>query len=373
MSTYTKILNAGTQAAYEALATKNPNLLYFCTDTGKLFKGSVDFTNNLVAVSTKPAAPIAGKVYVIADTDTVEVYVNNAWKVLSYPVDTIIDINSDDVHVASAKAVYDAIQKAVEGVATGANTVKSVEAGEADASVKVTKGDGTTTEVVIPGVATTPVWDSASRKLTIPVTGADDVVVNIGKDVFIDPTAQNGYNAETNTIDLYLNDGNGETESTKISIPAAALVDIYTGGTTSTATASVSDDNVVTVNVKLDPAATNGISVTANGLMVDLSAYAKTTDVEGLVDAVDDKVTELTGTVNANSAAIAKLNADSSEAGSVAYQVAQAKAALEVTDQDHERRIGALEAKDTTIQTSVETNTTNIASLAEATTEWGSF
>lgn len=373
MSTYTKILNAGTQAAYEALATKNPNLLYFCTDTGKLFKGSVDFTNDLVAVSSKPANPVAGKIYVIADTDTVEVYVNNAWKVLSYPVDTIIDMNSDDVHVASAKAVYDAIQAAVEGIASAANTVKNIEAGEADASIKVTKGDGTSTEVVVPGVAKTPVWDSAARKLTIPVSGADDVVVNIGKDIFLDPTAQNGYNEETQTIDIYLNDGTGETASTKISIPAASLVDVYTGGKTQTATASVSDANVVTVNVTVDPAAENGLKVTANGLMVDLSAYAKTTDVESLVDAVDDKVTELTGTVNANSAAIAKLNADSTEAGSVAYQVAQAKSALEITDQDHEKRIASLEAKDTTIQTSVTENSTNISNLAAATTEWGSF
>ena len=373
MSTYTKILNAGTQAAYDALATKNPNLLYFCTDTGKLYKGGVDFTNDLVAVSTKPSNPVAGKIYVIADTDTVEVYVNNAWKVLSYPVDTIIDMNSDDVHVASAKAVYDAIQAAVEGIASAANTVKSVEAGEADASVKITKGDGTTTEVVVPGVAKAPIWDSASRKLTIPVSNGDDVVVNIGKDIFLDSTAQNGYNEETQTIDLYLNDGTEGSEPTKISIPTASLVDIYTGGTTQTATASVSDANVVTVNVKVDPAAENGLSVTANGLMVNLSAYAKTSEVEGLIDGVEAKVDEQGVTVAANAAAIAKLNADSTEAGSVAYQVAQAKSALEITDQDHERRITSLEDKDKTIQTSVTTNTDNIANLASATTEWGSF
>jgi hypothetical protein len=35
---YTRILNAGLQASYDALETKNPNLLYFCTDTGKIYK-----------------------------------------------------------------------------------------------------------------------------------------------------------------------------------------------------------------------------------------------------------------------------------------------------------------------------------------------
>lgn len=30
--TYVQILNYGTQAAYESLETKNPNLLYFCQD-----------------------------------------------------------------------------------------------------------------------------------------------------------------------------------------------------------------------------------------------------------------------------------------------------------------------------------------------------
>ena len=51
-TTYTKILYSGTYAQYLDLVESsaiNENYLYFCTDNGKLFKGSVDFTNSFVS------------------------------------------------------------------------------------------------------------------------------------------------------------------------------------------------------------------------------------------------------------------------------------------------------------------------------------
>ena len=74
MATYTGILKYGTQAAYEALGAKVDSCLYFCTDTGKLYKGSVDFSNSSVIAASKPAAPVVGKIYILADTKTAEIY-----------------------------------------------------------------------------------------------------------------------------------------------------------------------------------------------------------------------------------------------------------------------------------------------------------
>ena len=186
-TTYTQILNVGLQAAYDALETKNSNLLYFCTDTQKLYKGDIDFTNNMIVAATKPTNPVIGKIYFLADTETVEAYINGAWKVISYPAATVVDVNSDDMHLATAKAVYDVVQKAVGEVTGGGAVISDVNASEtADATVVVKKGDGTTKDVVIPGVVTKPDWDATSRKLTLPVTGSDTVVINIGKDILND-------------------------------------------------------------------------------------------------------------------------------------------------------------------------------------------
>ena len=372
-NTYTKILNAGLQAAYDALESKNPNLLYFCTDTGKLYKGTVDFTDSLVAAASKPEAPIVGKIYFLADTNTVEAYVNGAWKVLSYPLTTTVDLNSDDMHVASAKAVYDAIQSAIEDFATAGDTVKGIAAGTDAATVQITKGDDTVETVVVPGVVTAPTWDATARKLTIPVTGADAVEVNIGKDIFIDPSAENKYNEETGNIDIYLNDGSEGSEATLISIPASSLIDVYTGTTANGTSVVVGEDNTIKVNLVVDPDTNNAVVVTEAGIKVDLSAYAKTADVNTAVSGVQTQLDEVKATADANTLAVAKLNGSATEEGSVAKAVADAKSALEATDTALDARVTALEAADVAIDARVTANTENIAALASAATEWGTF
>lgn len=364
-NTYTQILMAGTQAAYDSLESKDSNKLYFCTDSGKIYKGTVDFTNHVIAAETKPSTPITGKIYILADTGTVETYVSNAWKVLSYPVATEISVSSDNVHVASAKAVYDAIQEAIADVTGGAAVVKNVAAGAAAAQLTVTKGDNSTETVTVPGVVTKPTWDPTQRKLTIPVTGGDAVEVNIGKDIFLDPEGESGYNEETQTIELYLNDG------TKIEVPAADLVDVYTGGTTNSATTSVSG-TTITVNVKLDPTG-NAITVGENGLKVDLSAYCTTAAMNTAVSAVQDDLDAEKTKIAANTSAIAVLNGNDSTEGSVDYKVKAAKNALDGEVTALKGRVGALETDNTTNKASIAENTANIAALATATTGWGSF
>lgn len=350
--TYVQILNYGTQAAYEALETKNPNLLYFCQDTGKIFKGAVDFTNHVVIAASKPVTPVAGKIYFLADTNTVEVYVNDAWKVISYPTTTTVDVNSDDSHVATAKAVYDAIMKAVENVVGADSTISAIEAGEQAGTVKVTKGDGSTETVRINGVVTKPTWDAEARKLTIPVTGEADVVINFGKDIFIDPTANNGYSEATGNIELYLNDGTEGKEPTKISIPASALIDVYTGTTSNGTSVTVGDDNTIKVDLVLDPDSNNALTLTAAGLKVDLSAYAKTTDVTSAVSAVQNNVATLEQTVSGHTTRLAGIDSSIT--------------ALQNADTSLEGRVTVLEGK-------VQENTENITALATAATTWGTF
>ena len=315
------ILKSGLQASYNAIDPKDPDVLYFCTDTQKVYKGDVDYTNSVVPVATKPEAPAAGKVYVIEDTNTVEAYINSEWVVLVYPMATSISASSDNLHIATAKAVYDAISS----LTSSGDIVEDVEAGESAAQLTIVKGDGGTTSVTVPGVVTTPSYDPSTRKITLPVTGGSPVEINLGKDIFIDPEADNGYNDETQCIELYLNDGTGDGKGTKIEIPASDLVDIYTGGTADGTSVTVDPQNVIKVNLVIDPDENNSLVLTSAGLKVDVSAL--TTSVSTL----QTSVTTLTG--------------NSETVGSVDYKIAQESATINST----------------------------ITELASATTTWGTF
>ena len=232
--TYPNILKYGLQASYDGLASKDANVLYFCTDTKKIYKGAVDFTDSVV-YSTKAAdvtAPIVGKLYVFSATGTCEVYTGTEWKVVSYPITTTIDAASDDVHVPSAKAVYDFVQDEISSAMTGTDVVKSIKSTDGvEGSITYTTGDGVDHNVALKGVVTTPSYDASTRKFTFHTVGSDDLVVELGKDIFVDPLGDNSYHADTKEIWLTLNNGTEGTAATVIKIPAAGLVNILTGET----------------------------------------------------------------------------------------------------------------------------------------------
>lgn len=375
VTTYPKILRAGLQETYDAMETHDSNILYFCTNTGKIYKGDIDFTASVITAATKPAKPIVGKVYILADSNTVEAYVNGSWKVISYPAATTVDATSDDMHYATAKAVYDAIQSAVEDVTGGATVVKSVEKGTIAGTLKVTKGDNTSDTVTLEGLAAKPTWDATARKLTIPVVGEDTAVeVNFGKDIFLDTTAENKYNVTTKAIELYLNDGSGEEKPpTKISIPAAGLIDVYTGVNTNGAHVSVSDDNKIKVDIVVDPVEGNALQMTETGLKVSLAAYSTTEEMNAAIKVVQDALDELTTTVNGIKTAVDLLNGEASEEGSVKQQIASAKTALESSINAVSDRVTTLESDNETNKTTIDGNTKSISALAAATTTWGTF
>ena len=407
--TYPNILKYGLQASYDALGSKDSNVLYFCTDTRKIYKGDIDFTDSVVLAATKPATGIiAGKLYVIADTGTVEVYAGGAWHVVSYPVATTISAASDNVHVATAKAVYDAIQEAI----SGGSVVNEVKVSTTEGNVTVVS-NGQGKDVVVHGVVTTPSYDAATRKFTFPVVDGDDVVVELGKDIFIDPNANNRYE----NGNLYLNDGSGETKTpTELVIPVTALVKDYFGD--DTASIQVDIDNAthkVTAKAVLradKEGFTNALKVSEaegdQGLYVDLSAYATIAYVDGEIERAEGTADSALALAQSNQTAIGVLNGDVSTAGSVAKTVNDAINALdstvtqaagadgvsaEVVQEDGKLKsvsvaiaantydaYGAAKAVqgETTktvkdVEDLVAENAANLEALAAATTVWGTF
>ena len=141
----TKILYYGLQAGYDAIQNKDSSILYFCTDSKKIFKGEVEITEQVrYAASKTGLTPVAGKLYIFADTGTAEIYNGSAWTVVSYPIlksvaggGAGITVGSTDVQVPSAKAVYDYVQGIIAGDSVVTAVTTSVTAGYID----VTTGD----------------------------------------------------------------------------------------------------------------------------------------------------------------------------------------------------------------------------------------
>lgn len=375
-NTYPKILLAGTQAAYEALQTKDDTKLYFCTDSGKIYKGSTDFSNSVVYAASKPEKPVVGKVYVLSDTNTVEVYNGTAWTVVSYPTVTTLSASSTNVQVASAKAVFDFVTSKISAVTGGSAIVTAVTAGATGSgSFTYTTGDKKSHTVTLNGLAKTPTWDTTTRKLTIPVVGGDDVVVEIGKDIFVDPEGDNSYHADTQEIWLTLNDA----KKTVIKIPAAGLVDVYTGGNTQSIKVAVSDGKVITANVVVRPDVTtednkftNALKVGTTGLYVDLSAYATTASVNSVKSALETSIAGVKTTADANKSTLNTLTAGDTTTGSIKQQI-KAEATLRANaDTALDTRVKALETDNTANKASIKENADNIAALASAFT-WGTF
>ena len=374
-NTYPKILLAGTQAAYDALQAKDENKLYFCTDSGKIYKGTVDFTNSVVFAATKPEKPIVGKVYVLADTNTVEVYNGTAWTVVSYPTTTTIGEDSTNVQVASAKAVFDFVTEKIAEVTGGANVVTAVAEGTEAGTFTYTTGDNQSHTVTLNGLAKKPTWNTTTRTLTIPVVGGDDVVVEIGKDIFVDPEGDNSYHADTKEIWLTLNDA----KKTVIKIPAAGLVDIYTGGKTKSVQVAVSDGKVVSADVIVRPdvadgdeAFTNALKIGDAGLYVDLSAYATTASLEAAKTELNKSIAAVKTTADANKSTLDTLTADETSTGSIKQQIKAEADARTSADSALDTRIKALEADNTANKASITENAENIAALASSFT-WGTF
>lgn len=404
---YPKVLKIGTQAAYNAIASKDASVLYFTSDTRKLYKGALDFSEYARYVNTKPTATAdlaKGCVYMMADSGNVEFYDGTSWHVISLPSTTSFDGDTaDDLHVPTTEAVKEYVLSVIGGsedivsdvrattsddsslpgyVARGGATItygddsqKVIQipgvatqlsaatnaAGQivlahttgnddtvtvpgvvtsvtgstgTSATIDITTSDGasaqavtvpgvvtgitaasgtgsegkfavatstgTHADVTVPGVFKAVSWDATTRVLTFTDTSGVSTgathVVDLGKDIFIDPEGNNRY--ENGNIYLYLNDGEGGTP-TEIVIPVTGLITDYFGDDTSSVQVNIDNTtHKVTADVIRrpdvapsgnDPGWENALKLStttgAVGLYVDL------TDVEDNIDALAEAIT----------------------------------------------------------------------------------
>ena len=381
-STFTQIHRFGTQAQYDAIETKNPNFLYFTSDTGKLYKGNIDYTNNLMTTATVGNTGVAGKIYFESTTGEVKAYIGNAWKVLSYPVTQEIDSsNASTAKLASEKAIVDYVEDMIGGDGVVASIAQKENAGTAVAgTLLVTNGDASTYDVALTGVAANPTWNAETRVLSIPVVGGTTVTANIGKDIFLDPgEGKNYFDPDTKEIVLTLNDD--PDNPTVIRIPASALYNDYIGGATNSGTVAIDGtSHTITFDLNINSSTANALSLDANGLMVDLGAYATTASVDAIRENLQGQIDATTATLAATTASLNTLetnyNATTAALDTLTGNYNATTAALDTLQTNYNATTAALDTLTTNYNATTVTvaaNTADIAALAEAATTWGAF
>lgn len=246
----------GTQAQYDA-ATKDNDTLYYTTDTKRIFKGSVEYTKSAKIVSTLPSVNSGefGVIYINTSTSLPYVFTGTAYIPMVKGYSTIIDDNASDDSVPTTAAVKKYVDNKQSGVTDASYT-------ETTGNVNLYKnGESSISKMVqLKGVTHSPSYDSTTRKITIPIFGYDDLVINLGVDLFV----QSGsYNQETKTIDLVLS--NGDT----VSVPAEDLIDTYKGGNTPSINIVLDSNNQFKGTVNISQVDGNKLSIKDDGLYSD--------------------------------------------------------------------------------------------------------
>jgi hypothetical protein len=299
-----KILFTGTQANYNALASKSASALYFITDTQKLYKGTVDYSASARVVAALPAAGSAANnvLYVVADGAFTQAAVTTdagtTWTKISVKTIDVIDDDStsagyngnDTNSVPSTKAVVDYV---VSKVGTSGAITSIAKNADTAAHIDYSTNGSTAVagSVEVGGVSLIPTFDSSTQVLTIPYTGfgstsAGEVEVDFGKYSLVEEAE---YNATTETIDFWISGHSKEDYPTtpSFSIDVAALIteiavdDTDSVDLTMTIGSDGTSNHRLSAEVKIATktgvtnyaaiATTADTAVTATGILVDLT------------------------------------------------------------------------------------------------------
>lgn len=256
-------------AKYAAIATKDPMTLYFLKDTKEIYRGGVAFTEPTVFVDALPEKGALGKLYFINGTMEGSVWTGSAWKKTISGIKATVDA-TDTGSAVTGKGVADyvAANTATDFGWDGVTHSLTYKVGETSKSVPLTKL----------GVALD--YDGATGIISLKdKDGTELSTANIPLDNFV---KSGKYDEDTKDIVLTLQNGN------EVRVPAAALVDVYTGDNTVTAAITVTADNKIKADVRVSDQANNMLQV-----LTDESGHAglyvaqAVTDISGKMDKLD--------------------------------------------------------------------------------------
>ncbi len=158
-----------------------------------------------------------------------------------------------------------------EKISTG---IVSIIFSDSQGALVVANNAGIETSIPLTGLAHEPRYISETLTLRIPVYGKDDVVVTIPKDRYLrNVEYKENYTRPDGTRgpSLVFTVSNGETSS-EIVVNVSALKNVYTVGSTETATLNLEQGtNKITCNVKVSNFANNALKIDSRGFYVDIS------------------------------------------------------------------------------------------------------
>lgn len=303
----------GPKVNYDSLAVKDADTLYFLTDTLQVFRGTAEYTKSAKLVQALPSSgQVQGVVYVRTGDFTAHVWNGVDFVPISVAKVTAIPASgASNDNVPTTKAVADYVTGKIAEV-TDREGLFVTEVSYAGGTLSVAK-NGEAVKTVMTGVVNNPTYDSTTRKITLPVYGGKNLVIELGRDAFVDSGA---YNTTTKCLELVLTSGD------KVTIPVESLIDVYTGLATPSVTVTVSADNKISANVKLSATANNALTIEEDGLYVGLpDAYTKA-QTDAKIKVISDSLATHTGNAGIHVTAAQKTAWD---AKATAAQVATAK------------------------------------------------
>lgn len=268
---------SGTRAQYDSLVSHNPLALYFCDDTGELFKGDICLSDGIRIVPTRSDLPECscaadGIVYFIAETKSGFMVSpdRTEWLQTIYaPVTDAYTIPEEEMYttvttVGAVRDIEKKIYERIEEIATGGlSTLTAIDgtiaiADTADGGkaigVAIAKQDGNALQavdgglfvptVVVPEYSiekqlTAEAGFSASYKLKKSVNGEVSYVgdtINIAKDLVLqsatlETVTENGVPYEGAKVgDPYIKMIFNNEDASNLYIPVKGLVDTYVAG-----------------------------------------------------------------------------------------------------------------------------------------------
>ena len=246
-----------TSAEYAA-GIKVDDDLYYLSDTQEVYRGTVSYTQSIAMYETTlPSNPALNRLYIEKTTLAGSIWNGSSWVEVVKPIASTVTNSANPVSGAAVVA-YVAAQLA--NLANSADTVKNVTYDDAEHILTVTKGDDSTTPIVLNGLGCSISF--AENKLQLLDASGNKIGAEINMD--IERFVHSGeYDDESKCIILYFN----AEKTDSVSIPVGDLVDEYTvEGTTSIDLQMVSKKITAALKISADPG--NAVEVRADGLYV---------------------------------------------------------------------------------------------------------
>lgn len=357
-----------TSAQYKAAESKDSESLYFLSDTKEIYRGADPFTQSVIFYSELPTTPAVGQLYVDSATLEGKTYTGTEWKTVIKPVADTVTV--DGTNPVSGKAVAAYVTEALKTSAAEAQAAfKDASYDKTTNKFTFTTNSGDTKEVEIANLPVDMAFtkDASTGVGLLQMKDNAGNLIGTGVNLDLERFVKAGeYDTETKKITLYFDDD----KTDKVEIDASALVDIYTGEATSTASVSVSKDNKISVTVKASVTEGNLVQVKEDGLYV--APVNQSSKMDKDADAVENNLAKFDANGNAVDAGVkaggATLAAEpDSTTLATEAAVSAVKSALETkVNEEKERAQGVESTLDTAVKAAQKDATQGITDAAAA-------